>query len=522
MESAESRGFRFDEDKAQKILSFYDYLPHIKGEWAGQPIELGTWQGFILINLFGWVSVKTGLRRFKSAYIEVARKNGKSTFIAPVGLYMLICDGEGGAEIYSCAASRDQARIVFDTARDMVKKSELSQYITALNHSIYDEKSSSSFKPLAADSDTLEGKNTHCGIIDELHAHKSRKVYDVIELSCASRSQPLLIVITTAGSDRHGICYEIRNYTTKVLDGTINDDSSFGIIYTLDEPARWQDEDQWELANPNLGVSVKREDMRRLADKAAQTPSSANQFKTKRLNLWCDAESAFFNKEKWQSAPQFEPAIADTMPCIMGLDLSSKLDLTALVEAFPDDEGIVQVRTRFWLPEDVIDRRKTGKAHHLVTLYDQWAEAGFLNLTPGNMIDYQMIREEIRDLSVTVNLEEIAYDPWGAAQLSLQMKEEDGLPMVEVAQTVKNMSEGMKELEALIEAGRIRHDHNPVMDWMMTNVTAKVDRNDNVFPRKDHQENKIDGAVALIIAMSRLIGKRETGSVYDEEDLLVL
>ena len=522
LNNGESRGLVFNQEKAQDVLDFYDYVPHIKGEWAGQPIALSHWQGFVLINLFGWRWIATGLRRFKTAYIEVARKNGKSTFIAPVGLYMLFCDGEGGAEIYSAACSRDQARIIFDTARDMVRRSEIKNYITALNHSIADEKSASCFKPLAADSDTLEGKNTHCALIDELHAHKNRKVYDVLELSCAARSQPLLIVITTAGSDRHGICYEVRNYLVKVLGGVINDDSFFGVIYTIDNPDDWLDEKQWKLANPNLGISVKLDDMRRLAEKAKQTPSAANQFKTKRLNIWCDAETAYFNKQKWIGLPETRPADCEYLPCFIGLDLSSKQDITAAVAVFVDDDRRIQIKSRFYLPESVIDRRKTGKAHHIVTLYEAWAESGHLQLTPGDIIDYRLVRLDLLAMAQQYPLQEIAFDPYGAAQLAIQLQDDDGLPMVEVNQTVKNMSESMKELSALINAGFVSHDHNPAMDWMISNVTAKVDLHDNVFPRKDHDDNKIDGPVALIIAVNRILRHRELTSVYDENELLVL
>ncbi len=307
LETAGQRGLRFDVDKAQHVLDFYAMVPHIKGEWAGQPITLTPWQCFVVVNLFGWVWADTGLRRFKSAYIEVARKNGKSTFVAPLGLYMTRFDNEAGSEVYSCATSRDQARIVFDAARDMVRRSTLRNHLQAFNHSIVHEPSSSCFKPLASDSDTLEGKNTHFAAVDELHAHKTRRVYDVIELSCAARSQPLLLSITTAGDDRTGICYEVRSYLTKVLEGVFEDDTCFGIIYTLDDPDQWKDPKVWIQANPNLGISVKEEDMRRLCQKAIQTPSAANEFKTKRLDIWCNAACAYFNMEKMAPVPGTGP-----------------------------------------------------------------------------------------------------------------------------------------------------------------------------------------------------------------------
>ena len=522
-EHGHERGLLFDEDKAQHVLDFYEMVPHIKGEWAGQPITLTPWQCFVVVNLFGWVWADTGRRRFKSAYIEVARKNGKSTFVAPLGLYMTRYDHEAGSEVYSCATSRDQARIVFDAARDMVRRSNLRNHVQAFNHSITHEPSSSCFKPLASDSDTLEGKNTHCGIIDELHAHKTRRVYDVIELSCAARSQSLLLSITTAGDDRTGICYEVRSYLTKVLEGVFEDDTCFGIIYTLDDPAQWKDPKVWIQANPNLGISVKEDDMKRLCQKAIQTPSAANEFKTKRLDIWCNAECAFFNMEKWYQCPKVAPEPRlKRLPCFLGMDLSSKLDITALVALFQDNDRHCHIRCKFWLPEAVIDRQQSGKSHHVMTLYQTWADQGYLTLTPGQIIDYQFIRREILEWSREFDIHEVSYDPYGATQLAIQLQDEDGLTMVEVNQTVRNMSEAMKETEALIVDGRLHHDSNPILDWMASNVTAKVDRHDNVFPQKEHADNKIDGLVALFIAMNRALVHRDDSSIYDDDDLLAL
>ena len=521
--TASNKGLRFNKKQAQDVLDFFSFCVHIKGELARQPIELSPWQIFIVINLFGWVWKKTGLRRFKSGYIEVARKNGKSTFAAPIGLYMTAFDDEGGAEVYSAATTRDQAKIVFDVARHMVLRSELKKHLTAHKFSVFDETSASSFQPLASDADSLEGKNTHCGIIDELHAHKTRDVYDVLELSCGARSQPLLLTITTAGSDKTGICYEVRNYVAKILEGVIEDDTMFGMIYTLDEPKQWTNPDCWIQANPNLDVSVKQEDMTRLCQKAVQTPDAANQFKTKRLNLWCDAESAYFNMEKWYEAP----AAADhealrKLPCFIGLDLASKLDIAAKVCLFADTDRTYHVTCEFWLPEAVIDQTKSGKARHLMHMYQSWADKGLITLTSGNIIDYRQIRADILADAAYFAVEEIAFDPWGATQLAIQLQDEDGLPMVEVAQTVKNMSEAMKEVEALIIDGRLRLPDHPVLNWMASNVTAKPDRNDNIFPRKDHPESKIDGMVALIIAMLRAMLQRDDSSVYDDDDMVIL
>lgn len=522
VKNADKKGFYFDEKKAQHVLNFYSYVPHIKGEWAGQPIQLSPWQGFIICNLFGWLWKKTGLRRFQSAYIEVGRKNGKSTFIAPIGLYMLGYDREAGAEVYSAATSRDQARIVFDTARDMTRNSALVDDLKPLNHSICDEKKCSSFKPLAADSDTLEGKNTHCALIDELHAHKNRRVYDVLELSLAARSQPMMLVITTAGEDRTGICYEVRSYLTKVLENVFSDESCFGVIYTLDEPERWTDERLWIQANPNLDISVKLDDMRRLCQKAKQTPSAAAEFKRKRLDIWCEGERAYFNMESWKNCP----AIGDekhlaTLPAYFGLDLSSKIDITALVALFCDEDRHFHLKGQFFLPESVLDSKTSGKSHHVQRLYHAWADEGWLTLTPGQIIDYRLIRSAIMEWVINYDPEEISFDPWGATQLATQLQDDDGLTLVSVQQSVKNFSEAMKEIEALIIDGRLHHEHSPLWAWMFSNVTARVDKNDNVFPNKEHAENKIDGPVAAFLAMNRALVHVQDFD-YDENDSMLV
>ena len=523
MERGHERGLAFDVDKAQSVLDFYDHVPHIKGEWAGKPIVPGGWQAFVLINLYGWVWEETGLRRFKSAYIEVSRKNGKSTFVAPLGLYMLRWDDEPGAEIYSAATSRDQARIVFDTARDMVRNSKLRNHLQAYNHSVCYEGNFSSFKPLAADSDTLEGKNSSLCLIDELHAHKNRRVYDVLELSCAARSQPLLLVITTAGDDRTGICYEVRNYLTKVLEGVFEDDTCFGLIYTLDDPEQWTNEDLWIQANPNLGVSVKRDDMRRLCQKARQSPSAASEFKRKRLDIWCEGESAYFNMEHWHQCPQVaDDSHLQTLPCYMGMDLASKLDITALVALFPDEDRHYHLKGRFFLPEAVLDPHKTGKSHHIQKLYQTWAEQGWLTLTPGQIIDYKVIRQATLEWAALYDADETAFDPWGATQLATELQDDHGLTMVSVQQSVKNFSEAMKETEAVIIDHRLHHEHSPLMAWMFSNVTARADKNENFFPNKENEDNKIDGPVASFLAMNRALIHQQNDSVYENDDLLVL
>ncbi|GLQ31655.1 terminase large subunit [Litoribrevibacter albus] len=501
LEGGVARGIFFDRDDAQHALDFYPlFTTHVKGALAGQQIELEPWQSFIIANLFGWKEAATGKRLFRTAYIEVARKNAKSTLSSGLGIYMLAFDGEGGAEVYSAATTRDQARIVYADAEVMVRKSPaLNKRLGVHKNNIHHINSASKFEPLSSDANTLDGLNIHCGIVDELHAHKTRDVWDVLETATGAREQPLIIAITTAGSNKHGICYEQRTYLTKVLNGQVEDDTYFGIIYTLDEDDDWQDEANWIKANPNLGVSKKIDDMRRLAKKAAEMPTARNNFLTKHLNIWVQAETAWLDMDRWDRCPKSTIDISQ-LPCFIGLDLANKLDVAALVMLFCHSDGTKHLKCKFYLPEDQIH----NKSKSIGNMYQSWAESGYLTLTPGNIIDHEYIESDLRDLLAEHDVQEVAFDPWGSTQLAVRLVE-DGAPMVEVPQTVKNFSESMKEVEALVLSGKLHHNDNPVLNWMASNVVAKIDKNENIFPNKDHPDNKIDGMVALFTAMNRAL-----------------
>ena len=501
LESGQDRGLDFDADDAQYALDFYDLTTHVKGDLSGQPIELEPWQGFIIINLFGWKWQSNGKRRFNTSYSEVARKNAKSTLSSGIGLFMAGFDGEGGAEVYSAATTRDQARIVFNDARAMALKSPvLRSRFGVFRNNIHVESNASKFEPLSADANTLDGLNVHCAIIDELHAHKTREVYDVMETATGARSQPLLFNITTAGFNRQGICYEVREYATKVLEGTVDDDSFFAVVYTLDEGDDWKDESTWIKANPNIGVSVSWADIRRLAKKAIEMPTARNNFLTKRLNVWVNAETAWLNMEKWHKCPApADDEYLKTLPCYIGLDLANKLDVAAMIGVFVDGKKY-HIRCKFWLPENQI-YHKPGA---IGNLYDTWAKQGILTLTDGDTIDHDYIEDDIRAWLDKYDVQEVAFDPWGGTQLANHLAA-DGAPMIEVPQTVKNLSEAMKEVEALVVDGALLHGGNPMLDWMASNVTAKIDKNENIFPNKEHADNKIDGMVAMFTAMSRIL-----------------
>lgn len=520
MNDLERDDLTFDQEAAQHHLDFYPiFTTHVKGKLAGEPIELEPWQAFILMNVFGWKN-SSGTRRFRTVYEEVARKNAKSTKLSGVGLYMTGFDGEGGSEVYSAATTRDQAKIVWNDAKVMGQRSpHLKRRFGFHQNNIHETASASKFEPLSSDANTLDGLNIHCALVDELHAHKIRDVWDVVETATGAREQPLVYAITTAGSNRLGICYEQRDYLCKILEGLVEDDTYFGVIYTLDEGDDWKDESNWIKANPNLGVSKKLDDMRRLAKKASEMPQARNNFLTKHLNVWVNSAVSWLNMEKWQLAPKpADEVVLQQRPCFIGLDLANKLDIAALLIAWPMDDGGLHLKCKFYLPEEAIQ----AKAKTIGMMYQAWAESGYLTLTDGNIIDHEYIEQDARSLLAEYDVQEIGFDPWGSTQLAVRLAT-DGAPMVEVPQTVKNLSEAMKEVEAMVMAGKLHHGDNPVLNWMAGNVVCKVDKNENVFPQKEHADNKIDGMVALFIAVSRIIRHRDDGpSVYENEGLLIL
>lgn len=526
LKEGEKRDIFFSESRAQHILNFYKFVPHVKGDLAGHPIELMDWHIFILINIFGFVvpqiNEQTGepvlnekgrpvmVRRFRTAYNEVARKNAKSTLSSGIGLYMAGADGEGGAEVYSAATTRDQARIVFNDAVNMIKQSKaaLGRLFDFNKLAIFQERTASKFEPLSSDANNLDGLNIHCAIVDELHAHRTRDVWDVLETATGSRSQSLLFAITTAGFNREGICYELRDYAIKVLHGhdsdlddALKDDTFFAIIFTMDEGDDPFDEKVWQKSNPGLGICKKWDDLRRLAKKAKEQVSARSNFFTKHMNIWVSAESAWMDMVKWEKCEPKAPAHElKTYPLWVGVDLANKIDICAAVKVWRAPGGHVHADFKFWLPEGRLDRCSRQMAEH----YKNWHESGHLTLTDGDVVDHAIIKEDLLAWLAGESVREVGFDPWGATQFSLSLAEE-GVPMVEVAQTVRNLSEAMKETEALTYSGRLHHDNHPVMNWMMSNVTAKMDKNDNVFPNKSTPEAKIDGPVAMFTGLSRLI-----------------
>lgn len=521
MEHGPERGLYFDERAGQHVIDFFGFLRHSKGKWANDVFELAPWQLFILWSLFGWMRAD-GTRRFRVAYIEIPRKNGKSTLLAGIMLYLFFADGEEGAEVYTAATKREQAKITHSEATRMVQKSpELRKHIKIYRDNMHVIRTSSKFEPLGADSQTADGLNIHAAGVDELHAHKSRGMWDVIDTATGARAQPLIIAITTSGYDRHTVCYEQHEYSKKVLDNIIEDDAHFTYLATVDDPEKWDDETEWAKANPNLNISVSLDDLRRKAKKAKEQPAALNAFKRLHLNIWTESETLWLDLAKWDAckAPRtFDELVGQE--CYGGLDLSSTNDITAFVLLFPRDDGAYDVLAYFWVPgESMIKRERKDRVP-----YPVWARQGHIEETDGDVVDYAAIRYKINALSDVFDIREIAYDRWNSSQLVNELLE-DGADMVPLGQGFASMSGPSKEMEKLVLQGAWCHGDNPVLRWMASNTVVQVDPAGNIKPAKNKSVEKIDGTVAEVMALAMAVSHekdREPESPYTERGILTL
>ncbi len=520
LESGTERGLRFDEQAAKLAIVFFSLLKHSKGEWAGQPIHLEPWQQFVLWCLFGWKRAD-GTRRFRTSYLEVARKNGKTTLAAGIGLYLLLADGEPGAEVYSAATKRDQARLSHGEATRMAKASpQIRREVTVYKDNIHIRETASKFEPLGADADTMDGLNVHGAIVDEIHAHKTRDVWDLLETATGARRQPLMFGITTSGYDRQSLCFQQHEYTQKVLERIVEDDTWFGIIYAIDEGDDWEDERVWIKANPNMGVSKKWDDMRRKAARAREMPAALNAFLRLELDVWTQSETKWVDTEHWKSCGMAVDAMGlRGRTCYGGLDLSSTTDVSAFVLVFPPqaDGDMYQVLCRFWIPEtSMVERSRRDRVP-----YEAWVRQGFITATPGEVIDYDFIYSQIDEDAQAYDLQEIAFDRWGATKI-VQSIEERGLTCVQLGQVFASMSPPMKELEKLIIGEKLAHGNHPVLTWMADNLVARVDPAGNIKPDKERSTEKIDGMVALIMGLDRALRHEpRRRSVYEDRGLEV-
>ena len=513
--------YEFSPVLATKICLFIEHMVHVKGPLAGQNIKLEPWQCFVLTTIFGWIHKDTKKRRFKRAYVEVPRGNAKSTLSAGIGLYMLTMDGEGGAGCYSFATTREQAREVFDVAKGMMKRSPVVRNklgVSVFEHSLVQSSSSSQFMPKSAQGSTLDGLNTHFACVDELHAHKTREVYDVVETSIGKRLQPLLFAITTAGFDLSGICYELRSYVIEVLSGRAKSEEQFGIIYTIDKDDDWKSDVALEKANPNFGVSVIPETIKSLRDKAVTVASAANNFKTKHLDVWCNANSAWMDMDALSRCVNPELTIEEFEgeECFIGIDLASRIDIAAMVKLFRrniDGKTHYYAFGDYWLPRDTVESSPNSQ-------YRGWDVTGELHVTEGASTDFDQIEYQLLEDCRRFDVVEVPYDPFQATQFSERMLQQE-VPMIECRATVMQFSAPMKEVEAAVRDGRFHYNGDRVLTWMFSNVTCHQDAKENIYPRKERPENKIDGVVALIMAMSRamLSGEEYNLSEFLDRDI---
>ena len=515
----------YSKKAADYAVNFIECLSHTKGTWAGKQFELIDWQERIIRDLFGVIK-PNGYRQFNTAYIEIPKKNGKSELAAAVALLLTCGDGEERAEVYGCAADRQQASIVFEVAADMVRMcpalSKRVKILASQKRIIYTP-TNSFYQVLSAEAYSKHGFNIHGVVFDELHTQPNRKLFDVMTKGSGdARMQPLYFLITTAGTDTHSICYEQHQKAKDILEGRKHDPTFYPVIYGAEDDEDWTDPEVWKKANPSLGETIGMDKVVTACNSAKENPGEENSFRQLRLNQWVKQSIRWMPMQKWDlcnfsvSEKQLEGRV-----CYGGLDLSSTTDITAFVLVFPpvDEEDKYSILPYFWLPEETLDLRV--RRDHVP--YDIWQRQGFLMTTEGNVVHYGFIENFIDELGQRFYIKEIAFDRWGAVQMS-QNLEGLGFTMVQFGQGYKDMSPPTKELMRLVLNQQIAHGGHPVLRWMMDNIFIKTDPAGNIKPDKEKSTEKIDGAVATIMALDRAIrcGAETAESIYDERDLFVI
>jgi phage terminase large subunit-like protein len=475
------------------VRFFQENLTHSKGELGGKPFILEPWQQDYVRQLFGTMS--GGVRQYRTSLLAIPRKNGKSTLCAGIALKLMF-DGEPGAEIYSCAADRDQARLVFEMAKVCVENSpKLRTRLRVFRNSIVREDTHSTYKALSAEAFTKHGLNAHGIIFDELHAQPDRELWDVMTTSTGARRQPLCVAITTAGFDRKSICWEIWRYALAVRDGAIKDPTFLPAIYAADPEDDWTKEETWRKANPNLGVSVKLEDLQVRCQRAQDMPSEENTFRRLHLNQWTEQDTRWLRMDLWAQGDQACPVDLTGRECFGGLDMATSFDTTCLCLLFALDDGRYWAEPFFWIPEE--NMRERVKRDRVP--YDMWHRQGFLRTTPGNVTDYDLVRADINELAKKYNIRQVAIDRWNATQLSNQLQG-DGLNVIGFGQGYGSMSAPAKRLEGLVVGGKVLH-RSPVLDWQASNVAVQSDHAGNIKPSKAKSTERIDGIVSLTMAL---------------------
>ena len=518
-----SKKYKFDDKKADRAVAFIEgFCTHVKGELGGKKFILEKWQKDEIIKpLFGWVD-KNGLRKYRTCYIEIPRKNGKSNLSAAIALYMLFSDGEIGAEVVSCAASRQQANIVFSIAKQMcINNKELNKRAKVFRNAITIESNGSYYKSISADSHTAHGMNLSCAIFDELHAQRERELWDVVNTSTGARKQPLIIAITTAGFDKQSVCYELSQYATKVRDGVLKDETFLPVLYRAEPEDDWKSEEVWKKANAGYGTIIKKEYFKQQFNKALNTPSFVNTFKRLHLNIWTGAESAWLTPDEWNScniAP-IDLKRLEGRDCFAGLDLASVRDISALVLIFPDEDENFEVVPFLFVPESKVEQRTGGDGVD----YRTWGQQGYMIVTEGNVQDYNFIQAKYVELADKFNIVSCAFDRWNSSQLVINLMNE-GAKMNPIGMGFISQNLPTKMLEGLVLDKKLNHGGHPVLKWMMSNIVLQEDPAGNIKINKGKSKDKIDGIAALIMALAEYMNTLEDGgaSIYEDRGLLFL
>lgn len=517
--------YYYDWKAGEHAVRFIQLLRHVEGEWAGRPFTLSDWQEWDIVRpIFGWKKLD-GRRRFRDAFISVARKNGKSSLVAAMSAYMLLADGEFGAQVYSAATKEEQARIVFDMARKMIEFSpELRAEIKSFKKTFVVDKTGSRYMPLGRDSKTMDGFSVHCAVVDEYHAHKTSEMYDVIDDGRGARRQPLLLTITTAGFNVSSPCKKEWDIAFRILNKQLTNESYFAFIATADDPQKWREESEWWKANPNMGISIYTEGFKADFDKADASAQKQNSFKTKRLNLWTEQATRWISMEKYAACDgEINLEFLKGKRCFGGLDLGITRDISALALAFLDPtkekgQEDVYLLMKYWIPEvGKYERYKNDGVN-----YPEWCEQGWMSTTPGETTRYDIIRRDINALAEEYDIAEIAIDRAHAHELMQQLAD-DGLNIVKHAQNLMAMNFPCRAFEELVLESRLRHGNDPVLRWMVSNAAILQDGNENIKIVKDKSGDRVDGVVAAVMAIGRLLINPEPAkSVYQARGIVVL
>ena len=511
-ERAYDQGYIYSEEHATKPIRFFEkYLRHSKGQWAGKPVTLLDWQANdLILPLFGWIHKETQVRRFRRCNTFIAKKNGKSTLASAIGIFMLVADGEAGAEIYSCAVDQNQASIVHGEAITMCEQSPALLKHLKINRStknIYFPQKHSFYRALSHDAGSKEGLNIHCAIIDEIHAWKTHDLWQTLLYGTAARSQPLIFVISTAGVfDSEALGYIQYQYTKKVRDHEVEDIHLLPVIYEASEEDDWTSENTWKKANPSYGATISQPEMSSAVKEAQQIPRLENTFRRYRLNQWVQSAESWLSISDWDACQEIEEDLTP-LSCHGGLDLSSHNDISAFCLVW-EKHPIYYVKHWYFLPQDNI--QKLQDEHHVP--YLQWVKDKYLILTPGDTIDHEFIETFIVGLSRKFKIKSIAFDIWNSESLAQQLASKHRITTVKFPQNPSVFNEPSKQVETLLSSNRIAHDHSPVTRWMIGNVTLREDTNGCIMPSKKRSAGKIDGVTSMVMALARSLYEPKKGS----------